>query len=669
MRRRAALVAALGAMLAPSAARPEMAAARHEVEVLLWPGDGRLEAATRIVLAETAGPVVLRLAPGLVVRGAELNGHPVAVERADDGWRLGEPAAAGQVLEVTYGGRLAGSASGEPPFLGPEGGFLPAGTGWLPELGGNGDPAGSFELTLEVPEPYRAVAAARLVDEGVAGGRYRARFAGGAHTGEEPSAFVGPYRIAERRNGGATVRTYFPEESAGLADLYLGRSLSYLRSLEERIGPYPYPGFSIVAAPLPVGYGFPAVAYVSRRILPLPFMQTASLAHEIAHSWWGNAVRVAYEEGNWAEGLTTYTADYAVAESEGPQKAREMRLAWLRDFAALPPERDVPLAAFVAKEHDAAQVVGYGKAAFVFHMLRRRVGERTFDDALRRFYADHRYGRAASWADLRRTSEAAAGGEDLGGFFEQWLRRPGAPRLHLADVRTRPVEGGGHEVSLTLHQDEPGYTLLVPVEVETDGGPERADVELRAAEVTAVLRVGARPRSIAVDPGHDVFRHLAPGEAPPILRDVTLSAGATTLIATGVGTDGDSVRKIAAGLAARLLDAASGERLPGAGGTGAGPLLVIGLTPAIPAALAGAGLPATPPPLAGRGTARAWTTRRVGGGGAALVVEADTVEALQALSRPLPHYRRESFLVFEGDKVVDRGIWPAGESPLRARLD
>jgi hypothetical protein len=97
--------------------------------------------------------------------------------------------------------------------------------------------------------------------------------------------------------------------------------------------------------------------------------------------------------------------------------------------------------------------------------------------------------------------------------------------------------------------------------------------------------------------------------------------------------------------------------------------LVIGLTPAIPAALAGAGLSATPTPLAGRGTARAWTTRRVGGGGAALVVEADTVEALRALSRPLPHYRRDSFLVFESDKVIDRGTWPAGESPLRARLD
>ena len=42
--------------------------------------------------------------------------------------------------------------------------------------------------------------------------------------------------------------------------------------------------------PLPVGLGFPGLTYVSDKILHLPFMQGRSLAHEIAHNWWGNAV-------------------------------------------------------------------------------------------------------------------------------------------------------------------------------------------------------------------------------------------------------------------------------------------------------------------------------------------------------------------------------------------
>jgi hypothetical protein len=40
------------------------------------------------------------------------------------------------------------------------------------------------------------------------------------------------------------------------------------------------------------------------------------------------------------------------------------------------------------------------------------------------------------------------------------------------------------------------------------------------------------------------------------------------------------------------------------------------------------------------------------------VVSARDVAALQALARPLPHYGRQSWLVFEGSKAVDRGIWP-----------
>lgn len=631
----------------------------HEAVVRLWPGDGRLEAEDRLKLTES-GPVRLRLAPGLSVREAAVDGRPVAVQQGGDGsWRVDEALAAGGTLRLVYGGKLGGDIKGQPPFVAAEGGFLPGGSGWLPEpVGGDADT--TFDLTLETPLPFRAVAdGGRLVEESESSGVYRARFAG-EQAGDAPSAFVGPYVIAERRDGDLAARTYFYAEESGLADLYLNRTVEHLRRLEARVGPYPYPGFAVVAGPLPVGYGFPGLTYVSRQILHLPFMQAGSLAHEIAHGWWGNAVRVAYEEGNWAEGLTTYVADYALAEETGAAKAAEMRLAWLRDFNALPPGRDTPLRSFVGKEHDAGQVVGYGKAAMVFHMLRQEAGETGFDDGLRRFYQDHRF-RRASWRDLRRSFEAATG-RDLGPFFAQWLERPGAPRVELGEAVRRRSTTGGHEVGLTLRQDTPAYSLLVPVEIDTEAGVERADVRLDRVEATIVLPVKAAPRSVAVDPGHDLFRRLAPGEAPPILRDVTLNADAAILVA--IGDDG-AAREIAGGLAARLLDA------PGSGGPAdAGrPLLVVGLTTAVAKALADAGLPPTPASLAGRGTARVWTGSRGAGGAPLLVVEADDAVALRALARPLPHYRRESYLVFEGGRAVDRGTWPAAGSALRRRLD
>jgi hypothetical protein len=40
------------------------------------------------------------------------------------------------------------------------------------------------------------------------------------------------------------------------------------------------------------------------------------------------------------------------------------------------------------------------------------------------------------------------------------------------------------------------------------------------------------------------------------------------------------------------------------------------------------------------------------------LVSARDVTALAALARPLPHYGRQSYVVFEGAKMIERGIWP-----------
>ena len=98
------------------------------------------------------------------------------------------------------------------------------------------------------------------------------------------------------------------------------------------------------------------------------------------------------------------------------------------------------------------------------------------------------------------------------------------------------------------------------------------------------------------------------------------------------------------------------------------PLLLIGTTAEVEAALAGAGLEGPPPSLAGRGTARVWTARRPDGH-PLLAVAAEDTEALAALLRPLPHYGRKSYLVFEGRRSLETGIWSATDSPLSRRLE
>ena len=628
----------------------------HEIDIRLDPDAGRLDVIDRLTMAGPA-TVDLRLAPWLRISGLTVDGRPVAIETLEHPrFSLGE----GETRDVViaYGGALPPERrpAADGPLIGPEGSYLPAGAGWLPATGRD---RVTYTLTITVPPGSRAVATGDLVAEEDTGDGYRATFSADRPS-EPPTVFAGPYVVRELRRGGIRLRTYFHPELAELADDYLDRSAGYLEWFQERIGAYPFADFFLISSPLPVGLGFRNLTYVGRRVLPLPFMRGRSLAHEILHNWWGNGVYVDYGTGNWCEGLTTYMADYALAAERDREAAREMRLTWLRDFAALPPERDFPLAAFTARRHQASQVIGYDKAAFVFHMLRNEIGAAAFEAGTRLFWQRNRF-TTAGWSDLRRAFEDASG-RDLSRFFAQWVQRPGAPRLELVAARAE-IGDAGHRVAVTLGQDAPAYDLRVPIAVETADGVIRAEVDLTGAETSVAIEVGGPPLVVSVDPDHELFRRLAPEETPPILRETTLAPAAMVVVAT----DGANADAAARALVTKLLDRAPRFVAADAAGAAATPLVVIGTRPAVRRVMDEIGLGAVPEIVAGNGTAQVWAGRGPNGRAFA-VIAADDADALAALHRPLPHYGRMSYLAFDGAKAVVKGVWPAGDSPLRHGL-
>ena len=356
-------------------------------------------------------------------------------------------------------------------------------------------------------------------------------------------------------------------------------------------------------------------------------------------------------------------ADHALVAEKDAERGQEMRLAWLRDYAALPADRDVPVTRFTTKHDDAAQVIGYNKVAFIFHMLKGELGEATFAAALRLFWQRHRFG-VAGWTDVRRAFEAGSG-RDLGWFFEQWVARSGAPRVRLARAGVeRLTDRDGYRLRFTVGQDQPTYRLTIPVVIETPAGRRRHRIVLEGAETTVTLDVDARPLGLHIDPEHDLFRRLLPGEAPPILRDVTLASNVVTVVAAA----DQAMRRVALQLAERLLD--TPVRLNPAASTAlkAAPVLIIGATREVEKLLARHGLAGVPDNLANRGTSRVWTAYRPNDH-PLLVVAADDIQALQALLRPLPHYGAKSYLVCDGRRAVEKGTWPATSSPLSHRFD
>jgi aminopeptidase N len=626
-----------------------------ELDVDLDPGSRRLT----VVATITPVPPTFRfvLHESLAIAAASTDGRPLPITAGEQQgslrrWQLPLPAGS-RSLRVEYQGTLPALDTRLdyrqvlrelPPMAAVEGSFLPASGAWYPR------PAELFtyRVRLSVPGDQRALVAGRLLKEELPVARgdcYRADFEF-AHPADGIDLMAGPWIIREQMmvRAGAEplrLRTYFTRDLdriKGLADSYLDETRAHLAAYAEAIGAYPYSGFSVVASPLPTGFGMPTLTYLGAEVLK-PALHPRHLAGPRDSSQLVGQRRPGrLRERQLGEGLTTFMADYAYQERVSAAAARALRLAWLRDFAAVVVDRRQTLASFRSRMHDAAAVVGYGKSAMLFVMLRDLLGEDTFRRGLSIFWQEQRF-RVAGWDDLQRAFEQASG-QGLTFFFRQWLYRPGAPQPKIA-----------------------GASAAASGAIELDYGDalESRTLSVDGARQTLTLAVNRLPKSVRLDPDLRLWRMLDAGRLPPILRQWIVAREGRLLLVSGL----PEVRAAATALASRLFEEPPREIALADVRRAATPVLLAGLHAEIDAVLAAAKIPPRPSDPGRRGTAQVWT---VPGIPALAVISANDAEALRALLRPLPHYGSQSWLVFDGGRAIERGIWPIIDPPIPVTL-
>lgn len=636
----------------------------YDIQVRIDPATRMLEGKSLITFNKTRDHV-LKLGAQFEVTHAFIDGIPFEPQAGRDRthvWQIPYAILRPYHVEIHWRGKLHAlddSLDHEQTLRRPlavsgeAGTFLPNGSSWYPRVV---NALIHYAVQIELPPGQRGLVAGHLVDEQDTDAGYLARFEF-PHPAEGIDLMAGQYTVTSENYTGVqgkpiALRTYFHPQIDSLADEYLETVKRYLKLYESWIGAYPFSEFSIVSSPTPTGFGMPTLTYLGINVLQLPFIKDTSLGHEVLHNWWGNAVYPDYQSGNWSEGLTTFMADYTYKEQESEAAARDMRLGWLRDFAALEPGQDEPLAAFTSRTHGASKIVGYHKSAMLFFMLRDLIGEDMFNRSIKGVWAMQRF-KITSWTHLQ-NAFAMITVSDLEPFFDQWLNRSGAPQLTLTAARQEAAQDG-YRLQVTLSQSEPPYQLRVPVAVQTESGEETHVLELQHAQQTFDLAISGKAQTVVLDPDIRLFRHLAPGEAPPILREVMVNATTVTVIVS----PNDETREIALALAGKLQRRPPQLLAVDQPVTDV-PTLVIGLQHEIDAWLEARGLPARPGEVDGNGSAQAWTLTVPGapGGTSLAVVSARDNAALEALIRPLPHYGRQSYIVFDGRQATDRGVWP-----------
>lgn len=192
------------------------------------------------------------------------------------------------------------------------------------------------------------------------------------------------------------------------------------------------------------------------------------------------------------------------------------------------PEADFPLSQFRSRTDPVTRVVGYDKSAMVFHMVRKRIGEDHFWQGLRRFFTDKRF-QEASWDDIREVFSEVSG-QDLDGFFKQWVHRKGAPSFSFDKVTITPADAG-FRIDGIVRQSGAPFDVAIPVTVFTEDGQHRKILEVSGVEAPFSLETRQLPVKLALDPDVDVFRRLARTEVPPTVNTLKASKDLLVVVA------------------------------------------------------------------------------------------------------------------------------------------
>ena len=294
----------------------------------------------------------------------------------------------------------------------------------------------------------------------------------------------------------------FPQDSANAARSFrrAGEMLSFYATL---IAPFPYDRLAHVQSATRFGGMENAGAiFYSDRAITGGTLGEGTVAHEIAHQWFGDAVTPARWADLWlSEGFATYFGALFFEAADGAQRFHEMREASWRGYL----ESDVTNLAIV----DSLRVPGndllellnansYNKGGAVLHMLRGVLGDSAFFRGLRRYYQRHVHGNAVT-ADLQRALEEEAG-RPLDWFFTQWLYRPGHPVLRLShrwDAATR-------EAVVTVEQVQdaawPAFRLPLQLAFDVGGGEVRRAVEIEGRRWERRIALPSAPTAVRLDP-------------------------------------------------------------------------------------------------------------------------------------------------------------------------
>jgi aminopeptidase N len=330
----------------------------------------------------------------VTVRYGGRTGQPTDIEGALYGW-------------VTFedGAMVANEPDGAPT--------------WFPSNDHPRDKA-TFSFDLTVPKGSVAVANGLLTGRRTAQGwttwSWREPDLMATHLA---TASVGNYQLRFSRGPrGLPIIDAVDKDLAASADDGLMNQARMIRFFERRFGPYPFVAYGAIVDDDSIGYALET----QTRPIYSGAPDEGTVAHELAHQWFGNAVSPRRWRDIWLnEGWASYLSWMWSARAGGPTSDEAFD-----DVMAIPAD-DSFWQTVVADPGPTGLFAGaiYDRGAATLHALRKKIGNRDFFRVGRLWVRLHDDGTATT--ELFHALAERVSGQQLDEFFHTWVRAAEKP--------------------------------------------------------------------------------------------------------------------------------------------------------------------------------------------------------------------------------------------------
>lgn len=283
-----------------------------------------------------------------------------------------------------------------------------------------------FHLDISIPADKDCIASGELVSRVRRNDKIQYSY---QQTHESPAYTygfaIGNFNHAEEKSGEVLLKYYSQDYSPGQLMTIFRETPAMISFFEEKSGvKYDCPSYSqiLIGDHYQEMSGYSTLKVTYGKMVLKDSTQTNLISHELAHQWWGNRVTCKNWNHFWLnEAMATYLSAAYNEYRFGKEKYQSDIASYHQVYEAIKNRgNDKPLVFtdWSNPSSDDRNLV-YFKGAYVLHLLKEKLGDELFWDAIE-FYTVKHFGESVETADFQNALEESSGVQ-LDDFFNAWV--------------------------------------------------------------------------------------------------------------------------------------------------------------------------------------------------------------------------------------------------------